>query len=425
MNGEFLRLVESIHKDKGIDRDLLFAAVEQGIASAAKKRLGGLEVRVTIDRDTGKIHATNDEGEPVDVSDLGRIAARTAYQVMTQRIREAESGVVFDEFQSKIGTIVAGTVQRFERGDMIVTLDRTEAVLPRREQVDIESYRVGDHIRAYLLDIDRQRSKVRVILSRAREEFVEELFKMEVPEIQEGAVVVKALVREPGHRTKVAVESTDPRVDPVGACVGVRGSRIRSIVDELHGEHIDIVPYSPDIREFLMNSLQQVRVVSIDIDEGENKVSLLVDKEDLSRAIGRRGQNIRLTSRLVGMEVDVSAAENEEDSKEGGGEGSPPQDQPQAGPDNEAGTKEEPAETARLSSSPGPAADVPSDDRNTSVENADAPEEPGGVAESEQGVAGTVKTTSDAPDEDSAGTQNASDSLDTGEEETPDEQGTG
>ena len=312
MNGEFLRLVESIHKDKGIDRDLLFSAVEQGIASAAKKRLGGLDVVVTVDRNTGAIHAVDVDGKPVDVSDLGRIAARTAYQVMTQRIREAESSVVYDEFQSKVGHIVAGSVQRFERGDMMVALDRTEAVLPRREQVDIESYRVGDHIRALLLEINRQRSKVRVILSRAKEEFVSELFRMEVPEIQEGTVVVKKLVREPGHRTKIAVESVDPRVDPVGACVGVRGSRIRSIVDELHGEHIDIVPYSPDVREFIMSALQPVRVVNIDLDEEAHRASVIVDKEDLSRAIGRRGQNIRLTSRVVEWEVDVAAEEGEE-----------------------------------------------------------------------------------------------------------------
>lgn len=350
MNGEFLRLVESIHKDKGIDRDLLFAAVEQGIASAAKKRFGGLDVVVSIDRNTGKIHAVDTEGKPVDVSDLGRIAARTAYQVMTQRIREAETSVVYDEFQSKVGHIVAGSVQRFERGDMIVVLDRTEAILPRREQVDIESYRVGDHIRALLLEINRQRSKVRVILSRAKEEFVSELFRLEVPEIQEGTVVIKKLVREPGHRTKIAVESTDPRVDPVGACVGVRGSRIRSIVDELHGEHIDIVPHSLDVREFIMNALQPVRVVNIDLDEEQQRASVVVDKEDLSRAIGRRGQNIRLTSRVVGWEVDVSAEETEEEEaakSEGTGAA-----RVQAGADGEAGAEagaeaaaDQPAET--------------------------------------------------------------------------------
>ena len=220
---------------------------------------------------------------------------------------------------------------------------------------------------------------------------------MEVPEIQEGTVVIKSLVREPGHRTKIAVESTDPRVDPVGACVGVRGSRIRSIVDELHGEHIDIVPFSTDVREFIMNSLQQVRVVEIDINEEENKVTLLVDKEDLSRAIGRRGQNIRLTSRLVGMEVDVSAAEEEPGE---GGEAQPDADEGSSGAQEEdTSVPEEQTETAVAEEGPG----------------SDGAETPTGPADDAAGTSAGA----------SIEEEDASPSPDAGEDETSGEQGAG
>jgi N utilization substance protein A len=304
-------MVESIHKDKGVDKEILFTAVEQGLASAAKKRYNKENVTVTIDRHNGKVTASDEAGNALDVTDLGRIAARTAYQVMTQKIREAASTVLVDEFQAKVGSIVVGTVQRFERGNTIVTLDRAEAIVPRSEQVYNESYRPGDRIRALLLEIRRDRSKVQMVLSRTNEEFVKQLFMLEVPEISEGTVVIQNLVRDPGNRTKLAVASSDPRVDPVGACVGVRGSRIRTIVDELNGEHIDIVPWSSDMATFIRDALRPAEILDISLDNEHKRAAVKCTKEDLSRAIGRRGQNVRLSSKLVGWEIDVSAVEGE------------------------------------------------------------------------------------------------------------------
>ena len=321
MNEEFLRLLESIHKDKGVDREILFAAVEQGLASAAKKQFGKEAVSVTINRQNGQVTAVDETGSTLDISDLGRIAARTAYQVMTQKIREAASSVLVDEYETKVGTIVVGSVQRFERGNMLITLDRAEAVVPRSEQVYNEPYKPGDRIRALLVEIRRDRNKVQMILSRTSEEFVKQLFLLEVPEMSEGTVVVKNLVRDPGNRTKIAVASNDQRVDPVGACVGVRGSRIRTIVDELNGEHIDIVPWSEDMGQFIRDALRPAEVIDIQLDEEKRHAYVTCSKEDLSRAIGRRGQNVRLSSRLVGWGIDVNAMEeaSEETAGESGG----------------------------------------------------------------------------------------------------------
>jgi len=294
LNEDFLRMVESIHKDKGVDKEVLFTAVEQGLASAAKKRYNKENVTVTIDRHDGKVTAMDEAGNALDVTDLGRIAARTAYQVMTQKIREAASTVLVDEFQTKVGSIVVGTVQRFERGNMIVTLDRAEAIVPRSEQVYNESYRPGDRIRALLLEIRRERSKVQMVMSRTNEEFVRQLFMLEVPEISEGTVIIQNLVR-----------------DPVGAYVGVRGSRIRTIVDELNGEHIDIVPWSSDMATFIRDALRPAEITDIVLDNEHKRAAVRCSKEDLSRAIGRRGQNVRLSSKLVGWEIDVSGIEGE------------------------------------------------------------------------------------------------------------------
>ncbi|MBN1807937.1 MAG: transcription termination factor NusA [Planctomycetes bacterium] len=331
MNEEFLRLLDSIHKDKGVDREVLFTAVEQGLATAAKKRFGLEDITVTIDRQNGRATAVDSEGNEVDINDLGRIAARTAYQVMTQKIREAASTVIVDEYQNKIGSIVVGSVQRFERGNMIVSLDRAEALVPRSEQVYNESYRPGDRIRSLLLDIRRERSKVQMILSRTNDQLVHELFKLEVPEIGEGTVTIKKLVRDPGNRTKLAVASDDPRVDPVGACVGVRGSRIRTIVDELNGEHIDIVPWSEDHVQFIQDALRPAEVLSITLDEEKHTAIVKCSKEDLSRAIGRRGQNVRLSSRLSGWEIDVSADESSDAPEDAAPENPAPDSH---GPDN-------------------------------------------------------------------------------------------
>ena len=229
---DVLRLVDSIHRDRGINKDIIFDAVEQALINAARKRYTDStgEVEVTIDRITGEIDAREDE-QPLNVAEFGRIAARTAYQIITQRIREAERDVIFDDYESKVDTLVTGAVQRFERGAIIANLGRTEAIVPRQEQVFNETYRSGDRIRAYLLSVKKKGQKVFIVLSRTHPNLVKELFSLEVPEISDRIVEIKGLVREPGHRTKIAVASRDLKVDPIGACVGVRGSRIRNIVD--------------------------------------------------------------------------------------------------------------------------------------------------------------------------------------------------
>ncbi len=241
---ELLRLVDSINRDRGVRKETLFSAIEEALAAAAKKRYKTEgDVVVVVERATGDITAT-DNGEPLSLEGFGRIAARTAYQVMTQRIREAERDIIFEDFEAKVGSLVTGTVLRFERGSIVVNLGRTEGILPRQEQVFNETYRAGDRIRGYILSVKKKGQKVLIILSRTHPNLVKELFALEVPEVSDRIVEIKNIVREPGFRTKVAVVSNDVRVDPQGACIGVRGSRIRSIVDELSGERIDIIPWN-------------------------------------------------------------------------------------------------------------------------------------------------------------------------------------
>lgn len=305
MSEELLRLVDSIHRDKGVDKEVLFAAVEEAMAAAAKKRYKtDGEITVKIDRNTGKIEATHN-GKPLDLTGFGRIAARTAYQVMTQRIREAERDVIFDDFETKVDTLVTGTVQRFEHGNIIVNLGRTEAILPRQEQVPSETYRAGDRIRAYVLSVKKKGQKVVIILSRTHPNLVRELFALEVPEISDRIVEIKAVVREPGFRTKVAVASNDMRVDPQGACIGVRGTRIRNIVDELGGERIDIIPWNESPEIFIKKALSPAEVTSIELDRDAQRARAIVPEDQLSLAIGKRGQNVRLAARLTGWHIDI------------------------------------------------------------------------------------------------------------------------
>jgi len=302
---ELLRLVDSIHRDKGVDKEVLFAAVEEAMAAAAKKRykIEG-DVAVKIDRTTGDIEATYD-GKKLDLTGFGRIAARTAYQVMTQRIREAERDVIFEDFDAKVDTLVTGTVQRFEHGSIIVNLGRTEAILPRQEQVPTETYRAGDRIRAYVLSVKKKGQKVVIIVSRTHPNLVRELFALEVPEISDRIVEIKAVVREPGFRTKVAVASNDMRVDPQGACIGVRGTRIRNIVDELGGERIDIIPWNESPEIFIKKALSPAEVTSIELDRDAQRARAIVPEDQLSLAIGKRGQNVRLAARLTGWHIDI------------------------------------------------------------------------------------------------------------------------
>ena len=315
-NEELLRLIDSIHRDKGIDKEYLFRSLEGAIRQASQKRLGtGGDMIVTINRMSGEIEAYED-GRRIDPAQFGRIAAQTAKQVMIQKIREAESEVVYGEFEGKKGSLVTGLVQRIEHGSVIVNLGRTEALLPRQEQVFNEQYRPGDRIRAFVLDVKRQGQKVSIIMSRAHPGLVESLFALEVPEISDRVVEIKNIVREAGHRTKVAVWSADPRIDPVGSCVGMRGARIRSIVDELGGEKIDIIRWSdvPDV--FIRNSLKPAEVSSVEFDREESRARVVVPEDQLSLAIGRKGQNVRLTAKLTGWGIDILTEEESRQEKE-------------------------------------------------------------------------------------------------------------
>jgi len=307
MGSEFLRIVDAIHRDKKIDKEIVLRGIKSALASAARKHFkldedAGIEIE--IDRETGDISAIID-GEVVTPEELGRIAAQTAKQVIIQKIREAEQDVLFEEYQGRVGTLINGIVRRFEGPNAIISLGKTEGILPRSEQIYSESYQPGDRLRLYILDVKRVGSKTRIILSRAACELVERLFELEVPEIAEKIITIKSIAREAGYRTKIAVESSDPKIDCVGACVGVRGSRIKSIVEELNGEKIDIVRWNDDPQELVTESLKPAKVGQIYLDEESGVATVVVDESQLSLAIGRRGQNVRLASRLAGWEIEI------------------------------------------------------------------------------------------------------------------------
>ena len=306
---ELLRLIDSIHRDKGIEKEYLFHSLEQAIRTASNKRFKtDAEIIVHIDRLSGAIEAYED-GRKVNPSRFGRIAAQTAKQVLIQKIREAECEVVFGEFEAKADSVVTGTVQRMEKGSVIVNLGRTEGLMPRQEQVFNEQYRPGERIRVFILEVRRRGQKVSIICSRAHPALVKALFAVEVPEISDRIVEIKNIVREPGHRTKVAVWSADPRVDPVGACVGMRGARIRSIVDELGGEKIDIIRWADVADIYIRNSLKPAEVTAVEFDREEMRARVVVPEDQLSLAIGRKGQNVRLTAKLTGWGIDILTEE--------------------------------------------------------------------------------------------------------------------
>ncbi|MCX5715918.1 MAG: transcription termination factor NusA, partial [Candidatus Omnitrophica bacterium] len=253
---------------------------------------------------------------PLAVQDFGRIAAQTAKQVIIQRFREAERDVIYEDFQAKVGNIVTGAVHRFERGDIIVDLGKTEGVLPRHQQCPHERYKQGERLRAFILEVNKNQKGPSVILSRANPNFVKKLFELEVPEILEGIVEIRSISREPGERTKIAVSSKDEKVDSVGACVGVRGQRVKAIVSELHEERIDIVRYSDDIKEYAKASLSPAEIASVAVNREGKRLAVVVEDDQLSLAIGKRGQNVRLASKLVGWEMDVRSKSQLVEQKE-------------------------------------------------------------------------------------------------------------
>jgi N utilization substance protein A len=337
MNADFLAVLEFWEREKGINRDVLSAAVQEALLSAAKKAIGpARELRVVIDQKSGDIRAfaklvvsekvisKHDQisvfdarrlkaeaqpGEEVEVEvtpvGFGRIAAQYAKQALMQHIRRAEKQLIFTEFKDRVGDIVSGIVRRFDRSDVLVDLGKYEALLPNRERVPTEEYQVGERIRCYVKAVEEGPHGPEIILSRADSRFVIKLFQLEVSEINDNTIEVKGIAREPGFRTKLAVWTRDEKVDPVGACVGLRGQRVKNIVRELNNEKVDIIRWDSNIKNFITNALAPAKLKAFEIDETRKRARITVSEDQLSLAIGKRGQNARLTSKLTGWQVDI------------------------------------------------------------------------------------------------------------------------
>ncbi|TRZ48017.1 transcription termination/antitermination protein NusA [bacterium] len=308
MSQELLAILEQIEREKGIKKEILLEAVESALLSAVRKVIDVKpeeELKVEIDRNSGKIKAFRNN-EEIKSIDFGRIAASTARQVIIQKIREAEKDVVFAEFQGRVGEIVSGTVYRFDKGNIIVDLlGKAEGLLLKREQSPAEEFKQGQRIRAYVAEVKKEIKGPQIILSRTHPNFVRKLFELEVPEIYEGIVEMMSIARQPGERTKISVRSKNDKVDSVGACVGMRGNRVRNIVNELNGEKIDIVRYNDDMKEYIKAALSPAKIAEIKLDKEKMRAEAIVDDDQLSLAIGKHGQNVRLASRLVGWELDI------------------------------------------------------------------------------------------------------------------------
>ena len=306
---ELLRIVDSLHREKNIDPEVVFQAIEAALASAAKKQYGEeSEIVIQIDRKDGTLRGTCN-GSDLSTEVIGRIGAQTAKQVIIQKIREAERDALLEEFGVQIGQMVGGVVQRNEGGVTTVSLGNVEAILPRSEQIPGETHHPNERVRAIVYEVKPQGSRVKVVLSRTKPQLVQRLFEQEIPEIADGVISVNAMAREPGYRSKVAVSSTDTRVDCVGACVGVRGNRIKNIVDELAGERIDIVRWDRDPQVLIPNALQPAEVDQVLLCDMLGRAIVLVREDQLSLAIGRRGQNVRLASKLSGWDIEIMTAD--------------------------------------------------------------------------------------------------------------------
>lgn len=339
MNADFLAVLEFWEREKGISRDVLVGAVQEALLSAAKKAVGpARELRVAIDPKNGDIKAfaklivsekviskhdqisvfdsrrikpdaqVGDELEiEVTPAGFGRIASQYAKQALMQHIRRAEKALIFTEFKDRVGDIISGTVRRFDRSDVLVDLGKYEALLPNKERVPTEEYQIGERIRCFVKAVEQGPHGPEIILSRADPRFVIKLFQVEVSEISDGTIEIKGIAREAGFRTKLAVYTRDEKVDPVGACVGLRGQRVKNIVRELNNEKVDIIKWSPNVREYITNALSPAKLKTFEVDETNKRVKILVSEDQLSLAIGKRGQNARLTSKLTGWQVDIEA----------------------------------------------------------------------------------------------------------------------
>lgn len=337
MASDLSRIIEQVGKDKGIDRQILVEALEQALLAAARKKYGlKQELEAKYNQDVGEVELFQFKtvvkkiknppteigleeareldgdaqigdslGTKIDISEFGRIAAQTAKQVIIQRVKDAERENIFEDFKDRKGEVVSGTVQRFERGSIIVNLGRAEAVVPQQELIPRETYKPGDRIRAYVLDVRKTPKGPQIILSRSNPNFLMKLFEMEVPEVAEGIVKIVSAAREPGSRAKIAVYSRDSDVDPVGACVGMKGSRVQAVVQELRGEKIDIIPWSDDPASFVCNALAPAEISKVIINQEARSMEVVVEDDQLSLAIGRRGQNVRLAAKLTEWRIDI------------------------------------------------------------------------------------------------------------------------
>ena len=337
LNFDLNAILGQMGRDKGIDKQVLVEAVESAMLSAARKHFGhNLNLETKLNPDTGEIEVVQfkvvvdvvddpdtqislvdaragdpeamvgeELGKKLDTVALGRIAAQTAKQVIMQKVRDAERGVIFEEYKDSKGELINGIVLRTERGNIIVNLGRTEAVLPRREQIQREQYRPGDRLRGMIFDVDRSARGPQIVLTRSHPDFLRKLFELEVPEIAEGTIELKAVAREPGERAKIAVYSSDSSIDPVGACVGIKGSRVQAVVQELLGERIDIITWTPDEPSFVARALAPAEVSRVVVDEEQHSMEVVVPDDQLSLAIGRRGQNVKLASKVTGWRIDV------------------------------------------------------------------------------------------------------------------------
>ncbi len=331
------RVIDQVVREKGIDREVLIDALEQALVTAARRKLGNRTLEAHFDEESGKINIyeymtvveevedsytqidleearekydpdceIGDElGIPVDSSDWSRITAQVAKQVIIQKVREAERDIIYTEFIDRRGEVINGIVQRVEKGDIIVNLGRTDAVLPYTEQIRSESYRQGDRIRALLLKVQKESRGPQLILSRTHPEFVKKLFETEVPEIREGVVEIKGCAREPGERAKIAVMSNDSDVDPQGACIGMRGSRVRAVMQELRGERIDIIVWDESPAQYASNALSPAQISRALVDADQHSMTIIVPEDQLSLAIGRRGQNVKLAAKLMNWKLDI------------------------------------------------------------------------------------------------------------------------
>ena len=311
MNQELVRIVDNIARDRNIDKESIFVDLEEAMVSAVRKHFGepDSEIVVRIDRSGGEVTAFKDD-EQIDIRRLGRIPAQIAKQVMIQKIRADERDSIYAEFIQRKGEIISGSVVRYEGGTLIVSLDhRAEGFMPKAEQIMGQSHRPGERIRCLILDVKEDSSQVKIILSRTHPDFIRRLFELEVPEIAEEIIEIRVLAREAGYRTKVAVASLDDKVDPVGACVGVRGSRIKNIVDELGGEKIDIVRWNESSQVLITNALMPAKVSEIALCFEMGRATVVVGSEQLSLAIGKHGQNVRLAARLTGWDIDILTPE--------------------------------------------------------------------------------------------------------------------